>query len=57
MLLLYTSQDNRLKLAPAFRDFHLISSRGKELLPGADAFTSFLESYIATWGFLNTMRT
>ena len=30
-------------------DFHLISSRGKELPPGAEEFTSFLKSYIATW--------
>lgn len=30
-------------------DFHLISRRGKELPPGADEFTSFLKSYIATW--------
>lgn len=30
-------------------DFHLISSRGKELPRGADEFTSFLKSYIATW--------
>lgn len=30
-------------------DFHLISSRGKELPPGANEFTSFLKSYIATW--------
>jgi LysR family carnitine catabolism transcriptional activator len=30
-------------------DFHLISSRGRELPPGADEFTSFLKSYIATW--------
>ena len=30
-------------------DFHLISTRGKELPPGADEFTSFLKSYIATW--------
>ena len=30
-------------------DFHLISSRGKELPPGAQEFTSFLKSYIATW--------
>jgi LysR family carnitine catabolism transcriptional activator len=30
-------------------DFHLISTRGKELPAGADAFTSFLKSYIATW--------
>ena len=30
-------------------DFHLISSRNKELPPGADEFTSFLKSYIATW--------
>jgi LysR family carnitine catabolism transcriptional activator len=30
-------------------DFHLISSRGRALPPGADEFTSFLKSYIATW--------
>jgi LysR family transcriptional regulator, carnitine catabolism transcriptional activator len=30
-------------------DFHLISSRGKELPSGAHEFTSFLKSYIATW--------
>ena len=30
-------------------EFHLISSRGRELPPGADEFTSFLKSYIATW--------
>jgi LysR family transcriptional regulator, carnitine catabolism transcriptional activator len=30
-------------------DFHLISSRGKELPPEAQEFTSFLKSYIATW--------
>ena len=30
-------------------DFHLISSRAKELPPGADEFASFLKSYIATW--------
>jgi LysR family transcriptional regulator, carnitine catabolism transcriptional activator len=30
-------------------DFHLISSRDRELPPGADEFTSFLKSYIATW--------
>jgi LysR family carnitine catabolism transcriptional activator len=30
-------------------DFHLISSRGRELPPGAEEFTSFLKSYIATW--------
>jgi LysR family transcriptional regulator, carnitine catabolism transcriptional activator len=30
-------------------DFHLISSRGKELPPGADEFTSFLKSHIAAW--------
>jgi LysR family carnitine catabolism transcriptional activator len=30
-------------------DFHLISNRAKELPPGADDFTSFLKSYIATW--------
>jgi DNA-binding transcriptional LysR family regulator len=29
-------------------DFHMISRRGRELPPGADEFTSFLESYIAT---------
>jgi DNA-binding transcriptional LysR family regulator len=35
---------------PAARiDFHLISNRGKELPPGADEFTAFLKSYIATW--------
>jgi LysR family carnitine catabolism transcriptional activator len=30
-------------------DFHLISSRGRKLPPGAGEFTSFLKSYIATW--------
>jgi LysR family carnitine catabolism transcriptional activator len=30
-------------------DFHLISSRGRALPPGADEFTSFLKSYISTW--------
>lgn len=30
-------------------DFHLISSRVRELPPGADEFTSFLKSYIASW--------
>ena len=30
-------------------DFHLISTRGRELPPGAKEFTSFLKSYIATW--------
>lgn len=30
-------------------DFHLISSRAKELPPVAEEFTSFLKSYIATW--------
>jgi LysR family carnitine catabolism transcriptional activator len=30
-------------------DFHLISSRARELPPGAAEFTSFLKSYIATW--------
>jgi len=30
-------------------DFHLISSRGRELPPGADELTSFLKSYVATW--------
>jgi DNA-binding transcriptional LysR family regulator len=29
-------------------DFHIISRRGRELPPGADEFTSFLKSYIAT---------
>ena len=30
-------------------DFHLISSRAKELPPGAEEFIAFLKSYIATW--------
>jgi DNA-binding transcriptional LysR family regulator len=30
-------------------EFHLISNRGKELPPGAEEFTAFLKSYIATW--------
>jgi hypothetical protein len=30
-------------------DFHMISRRGRELPPGADEFTSFLKSYVATW--------
>jgi DNA-binding transcriptional LysR family regulator len=30
-------------------DFHMISRRGRELPPGADEFTSFLKSFIATW--------
>ena len=30
-------------------DFHMISRRGRELPPGADEFTSFLKSYIASW--------
>jgi len=30
-------------------DFHLISNRAKELPPAAEEFTSFLNSYIATW--------
>lgn len=30
-------------------DFHLISNRGRELPPGAEEFTAFLKSYIATW--------
>jgi DNA-binding transcriptional LysR family regulator len=30
-------------------DFHMISRRGIELPPGAEEFTSFLKSYIATW--------
>jgi len=29
--------------------FHMISRRGIELPPGAEEFTSFLKSYIATW--------
>jgi DNA-binding transcriptional LysR family regulator len=30
-------------------EFHLIRRQGKELPPGADEFTSFLKSYIASW--------
>ncbi len=30
-------------------DFHMISRRGRELPPGADEFTAYLKSYIATW--------
>ena len=30
-------------------DFHLISTRGKEVPPGAHEFASFLKSHIATW--------
>jgi len=30
-------------------DFHMISRRGRKLPPGADEFSSFLKSYIATW--------
>ncbi len=30
-------------------EFHLISNRGKELPSGADEFTAFLKSYIASW--------
>jgi LysR family transcriptional regulator, carnitine catabolism transcriptional activator len=30
-------------------DFHLISSRGRQPPAGADEFTSFLKSYVATW--------
>lgn len=30
-------------------DFHQISDRGKKLPPGAEEFTSFLQSYIARW--------
>jgi len=30
-------------------EFHLISSRGKQLPPGAEEFISYLKSYIATW--------
>lgn len=30
-------------------DFHLISNRGRELPPGAQEFSAFLKSYIATW--------
>ena len=30
-------------------DFHLISTRGRDLPPAADEFTSYLKSYIAMW--------
>jgi DNA-binding transcriptional LysR family regulator len=30
-------------------DLNMISRRGRELPPGADEFTLFLKSYIATW--------
>jgi LysR family carnitine catabolism transcriptional activator len=30
-------------------DFYQISDRGKKLPPGAEEFTSFLQSYIARW--------
>jgi DNA-binding transcriptional LysR family regulator len=30
-------------------EFHMISRRGRQLPPGAEEFTSFLKSYIATW--------
>ena len=30
-------------------EFHLISNRAKKLPPGAEEFTSYLKSYIATW--------
>jgi len=37
-------------VSPVVRfDFHLISSRARQLPPGANEFTSFLKSYIATW--------
>ena len=40
---------SRLVNPVASLEFHLISNRGKELPPGADEFTSFLKSHIATW--------
>jgi LysR family transcriptional regulator, carnitine catabolism transcriptional activator len=40
---------SRLVSPVASLEFHLISNRGKELPPGADEFTSFLKSHIATW--------
>jgi hypothetical protein len=30
-------------------EFHLIRRQGKELPQGAEEFTSFLKSYIASW--------
>jgi DNA-binding transcriptional LysR family regulator len=30
-------------------DFHQIQNRGRKLPPGAEEFTSFLQSYIARW--------
>jgi len=30
-------------------DFYQISNRGKQLPPGANDFTCFLQSYIARW--------
>jgi LysR family transcriptional regulator, carnitine catabolism transcriptional activator len=30
-------------------DFHLISTRGRALPPGAVEFTAFLKGYIASW--------
>jgi hypothetical protein len=30
-------------------DFYQISDRGKQLPPGTEDFTSFLQSYIARW--------
>ena len=37
-------------ISPVVRiEFHLISNRAKKLPPGAEEFTSFLKSYIATW--------
>jgi DNA-binding transcriptional LysR family regulator len=40
---------SRLVNPAASFEFHLISNRGKQLPPGADEFTGFLKSYIATW--------
>jgi LysR family transcriptional regulator, carnitine catabolism transcriptional activator len=40
---------SRLVNPAASLEFHLISNRGKELPPGADEFTAFLKSHIATW--------
>jgi LysR family transcriptional regulator, carnitine catabolism transcriptional activator len=40
---------SRLVNPVASLEFHLISNRGKELPPGADEFTAFLKSHIATW--------
>lgn len=30
-------------------EFSCVTNRGRKLPPGADDFTSFLKSYIATW--------